>query len=586
MGKVSTDVIMQEVWSHLVSDFRTLLKTQSYAAQYKTALDVGISNFRLASFPGRMAVSPLLYKCDYQLETLFKRYRFQNDMYSQRELETTSWEKFQQTQLRLDTPIVETPFLNVVLRNARKIAKEILGEYDLEEHMSRCAFGKRACVGTGYGDSNLHIKLSRPLTGSIEHIRWFKEYLKTDTLLLDTIKEAQGKTKPSFRICRELKMTLVPKSYKALRSVMPDTLCGSFYTRGLGEVLALRLKSAGLNIRTLQERHGILAQRSSVRGHLVTADLSAASDSITTWLLRRVLPGPWYRVVTHGRIPFIRYKRSSLRMNTVLTMGLGHTFPLQTLIFYSLLESIRRLKSIRTKCSVYGDDLIYPKGIHNLVRYVFPRINLNLNGDKTYAETPFRESCGSDYYRGVDVRPFNPEGEHRLLGRLYLGQFLYKLYNGISRRWTAGEIPATLNYLYNAIITHCGECFVVPPHFPDTSGVKFGPHVPVRYTDLTFAPDVQSCTFNYVKTNSGRRRVRTQRCYYWEWLRQRSTGDTLSPYSDLGDVPALFWAKKVRFHKGKKRVTLIPMTSDKRSSHVNKSCAEHDLFYASPVLRL
>lgn len=586
MKTYNTDDTMKETWCHLAADFRALLNTASYAKDKESLLLESVAGFRASGFPGRMAASPKLFKCDYQLEALFKRYRFENDAYSESELRSMSWKKFLDTQCRLAQGVSETPLLNKVIREARVIAKEILGDYDPEEHANLCAFGKRACVGTRYIDSNLHIKLSKPITGSQKHIWWFKQHLKGDALLREAILDAQNRKRVLYKVCQSLTLTLVPKSYKSLRSIMPDTLIGSFYTRGLGRVLALRLKRVGLDIRHLQSVHGIKAEKSSKTLVNVTADLSAASDSISLWLLRRVLPDKWFKVLLFGRIPHINYEGATVRMQTILTMGLGHTFPLQTLIFYSLTESIRRIMNVRGKCSVYGDDLIYPRGIHKLVSYVFPRVYLQLNTDKTYANVHFRESCGSDYYRGVAVRPFCPEGQHQRLTGLQYAQFLYKLYNGLLRRWEYREIPLTLNYIYALIVRRCGECFVVPPHFPDDAGLKFAPMVPLRYTELIYDQSYQSCKYEFLRIVTGRRKVESQICYYWEWLRNRYSEEPLDPYTELSDVPSLHWARKIRYKKGVRSVTLIPFTVDKRQKVVTKSCAVCDSFYASPSLRI
>lgn len=564
----STDECMRKLYIHLVSDFRTRFGQQYAAAPLGAFLSGGIKMLRGYAFPSRCCVSPDIFKADYQLEALFKRYRFKDDVYTDQELLDMAKEKFLGTQVRLAKGFTVTPLIHQVLVEARRFAKDILGEYSVEEHRALCQFGKRACVGTGFAESTLDVKLSKPLTGSQEHIRWFKNYLNTDELLRDAIKEASGKRRPSYRVCDTLTMSHVPKSFKALRGIIPDTLLGSFYTNGLGKLLSKRLRSAGLDIRVLQQRHGILAQKNSRTRKFVTADLSAASDSLTPHLLRRVLPLPWYRAAVYGRIPHIDLLGDRVRMETVLTMGLGHTFPLQTLVFYCLLKAIGRLALGRdVYVSVYGDDLIYPRKIHRYVAAIFPKVGLLLNGDKTYVEDYFRESCGSDFYRGSDVRPFSPEGEYQLKHGLHYGQFLYKILNGLRRRWDASQIPRTIEFLKCEIILHVGEILYVPPSFPDTSGYKVFEH-DGAYLCAYHEPDRNTFSnrFTFIQQRNKRRESLSQCCYYWEWLRERSHIEIAHDYSDPSDTPILMVKNYYKWRKGKKIVVrVVAQTVDKRS---------------------
>jgi hypothetical protein len=570
---------MTKIFVRLVSDFRRTLGNGYAEAPLRAMLYGGIKGYREYVFPSRCTVSPFLFKRDYQLQTFFKRYRYEKDVYTDQELLGMSIDKFMDTQVRLDSGIHESPLINMVMRGARVVCKEILADYSLSEHQELCRFGKRACVGTTFSESYLDEKLRKPLSGSLPHIRWFKSYLKTDDLLRRAIVEASGKKRPVFAMCDTLTVSHVPKSFNALRAICPDTLLGSFYTAGIGRMISDRLASAGLNIRVLQQRHGVLAMRSSLDRRNVTADLSAASDSLTGPLLMKVLPLPWYRAIMFGRIPHISLGGQRIRMNTVLTMGLGHTFPLQTLVFYSLLESIRRLAGVSGRISVYGDDLIYPRKMHRYVSRIFPQLQLILNEDKTFVRDHFRESCGSDFYRGCDVRPFNMEGVGRHLSGTSLEQFLYKIYNGLLRRWTPEEIPGTIEYLTQELILRCDRVLVVPPDFPVDSGVRS-----VAYEGQHFYAELQPCYpyhsvwFHYLKSENGRRRALSQCCYYWETLRKNSAAEELDKYALFSDEPILIWKQVRTKHGNTVSSKLVPQTVDKRRGVISYSRASSSAF--------
>lgn len=542
----STDETMRQLWFHLVKDFRTSHGLE-YATNASTAFqNGGIKGFRAYKWPARCQAPPYLFKTEAQLENLFKRYRFEEDVFSDDELLIMAKEKFIATQERIARPLQITPIVFKVLQKARHIIRVILGEYDAEEHMASCRFGKRACAKVPYSRSYLDLKFGAPLTGSQEHIAWFKNYLHSDQLLSEVIAQCQGLPEPRYEMCETLTLSFVPKSYKSLRSIKPPTLIGSFYTYGLGRVLQDRLLKVGLDIRRLQRRHGRLVKSNSLTRQLVTADLSAASDSLTRELLRRLLPSAWYRACMLGVVPNVKLGISSVRLQSVATMGDGHTFPLQTLIFYSILCAIGELVGVGgTHVSVYGDDLIYPRSFHKYVAGIFPKLHLVLNNDKTFVHDFFRESCGSDCYHGIDVRPFQYEGRSQHLSRQPYAVFLYKLYNGLTLRWCEEEIPQTLAYLRSEICSSQDCILQVPPSFPDGAGLKTTQIIKGGfYSPIVYAKSTHTWVFNYLHVCADFRVVESQYPYYWERLRAsvKDCEVELDPW-DQGDEPVLRWRK-------------------------------------------
>jgi len=545
-----TDVTMAKLWVHLVRDFRTFIGQDYNARVLALFKNNGVKALRDFTWPTRMNCSPILFKCEYQLESLFKRYRFKDDKFSDSDLIDGALEKFTKCQERVASPMQTDLLTKLWLKRARKICNSILGSYDLEEHYKSCRFGKRACVGTAYKNSYLDFKLTRELTGSAEHIQWFSKYIETDLTLKRFLLSQSDGLSPRYKVCNQLTLALVPKSYKSYRTILKNTLLGSFYTYGLGRVIQTRLKSIGLDITRLQEQHGRLAQVSSRTKRLATADLSAASDSISRELLSMILPRKWYHAVMHGSIPTVKVGTDTLRMSSVITMGMGHTFPLQTLIFYCLIKAIGELKGeSRTFVSVYGDDLIYPSRLHRYVKVLFPRVHLNLNGDKTYVQDFFRESCGSDYYHGFDVRPFSYRGEHQLLGKLKYASFLYQLLNGLRRRWDEVEIPQAIDYLLTELYLTQHEVYQVPPSFPDGSGYKVVTPLRNQYfwSQVLYSRDTFSYTFKYIRDIAKKRPVLSTEPYYWERMRSSQIENACNDTWDLAiDEPVIHWERTKR----------------------------------------
>lgn len=559
----STDATMKKVWLHLSEDFRALIGHQVCWHPTKFIEDGDIPGFRSYVWPDRLNASPMLFKTEYQLENLFKRYRFSDDMFTQEELEVKTDNSFVKTQERICGPLTVTSLVFKVLQEARKIAKAILGEYSEEEHMEACRFGKRACKGSSYARSYLDLKLSsNTLTGSMEHIEWMESYLETDHLLRQILVRSDDPLGyPPYSSIDCLETTNVPKSFKALRKIMPNSLIGSFYTYGLGKVIEKRLReNSPINISKQQDRHGRWIRKYSMDRSHVTVDLSAASDSPIYELLAWIIPRAWMKVLKRGRISHCQMNGKQMYLRSFMTMGIGFTFPVETLLFYALLKAIANLSGVRGRISAYGDDLIYPRKMHDIVKYVFPKLHIQINQEKSYVSSHFRESCGHDYYRGVDVRPFQPEGEASELKSLPYQQFLYKLINGLRRRWEPEEIPTTMHYLLTTLAVASGRVYIVPPSFPDESGFKMDDYdrrlFQKRHWEIPFSPvyfcndpgdeRYQNYVFKYLRRESDDRSVLHLAPYYWESLRLGSMKiEQVNPFDDPRDAHVITW-KQVR----------------------------------------
>lgn len=427
------------------------------------------------------------FKQAYQLSAFLKRYRFDNDLFTDAQLELASEEKFLAGQERLrslDLTAI-TPWAKGILSRSKVWIKSVLGEYDAEYVQTHGRFSTKTTVGVKLRDAAEAKRWHIPMTGSAQHVNDFASALSEDELAYI------GAQSPDeslwFHMPDALKLVFVPKTHKSLRAIMPNTSIGSRQTDGQGKLLRERLRGSGIDLASLQERNKELARRGSIDGTLVTVDQSAASDNITVDLVKLLLPSDWFENLSRGRIGTYTLPSGARVENspTFGTMGIGFTFPLQTLIFQSLVEGLSMgLRWPRGVVSVYGDDMIFGREYYPFFKLLCRDIGLEVNVEKTYTEGPFRESCGGDYYRGLDVRPFSPE---RLDGCEVCGKrlesFLYKLLNGFLRRWHHLEIPTVVSYLTRLLST-LPSVNVVPPSYGDRSGIKWGsPEAPFGLTN-------------------------------------------------------------------------------------------------------
>jgi hypothetical protein len=233
--------------------FRCLLSDSRAALGFSIAPDLS----RLSTAEARDYIFPSMFcwnnaytlKWHYQLSSLWQRYRFKDEPLDDKQLDKVTMEKFRNNLVRVASIELDHPLVSSVVRKAREICHRILGEFPVGELNEVCKFGSRSTVGNPLAKSYLDLKLAGPITGSCSQLRWFyDEYLKTDLLLCEIV----GKSEP-IKV-DYLKVALVPKSYKIKRPILPNTLIGNFHSAGVGELMIERLKSAGLDIRRLQNK--------------------------------------------------------------------------------------------------------------------------------------------------------------------------------------------------------------------------------------------------------------------------------------------------------------------------------------------
>lgn len=555
----STDRVMKKLWFCLEHD---AISNNGHAVstRYRELLTADrMQEFRERQWPPLRQLDVYTAKWHIQLANLFKRYRFSSDVYTDDELGDMAIEKLMADQERLGVPPVVGQSLYLVLQEARKIVTKILGDYDLGEHVESCEFGMR---------SNRHVPLSKShlcdkvgtLSGTKQQNIWFhKNVMEGDEILSSAHRKSAARRLKLKRVrkdtiytqIRALRLAKVPKKWDALRTMMPDSVVGGFISNGLGRMMEKRLKKgADIDLSVQQVRHRKWARSASRTRKLVTADVRSASDSYVWWLLRRLLPSKWYNVVKLCGYRYLYLEDSTgqchrCNLQSAMSMGLGHTFPLQTLLFYSLLTAVQNLTEQKGRISVFGDDLIYPRTIHRYVEKILPSLGFILNTEKTFVNSFFRESCGGDYLHGVDVRPFQPEGQTSELTRKRYEAFCYKLINGLRERWDECEINTALQMLYREVLRVNHEILAVPSSFPAHAGVLCG--MKTTKAEIGIFPwaypqwdvDLQCSKVKFLSQEPDYSyRVLEEDIYYWSKLRPTNYPVVELPWT-LANIPSL-----------------------------------------------
>lgn len=544
----SPDRAAQQINNALLRDFRRV-EGPNFCRGWdiRSLSEIGLR--RAVLLPALGEIPVCRFKAYQQMSSLLKRHIFETEASTGAiALAQLSFQDFFGNQMRLAEHqwIPRSTSTHLVLQEARKIAKRILGPVDMDAIESEMRFGKRAMLGYRLGESYLDTVIVPQPTLPPALVPWLKDHVR------DPMSRRLIPFKGEHSIADYLELSSVPKSWKIKRIITPLTPWGLYFSHGLGGTIVHALKSAGLDIKRLQVKHQALAKRFSVCRSHVTADLSKASDSITIALLMAILPRAWFhllRKILHTTVHLVNTDDTvKYHAMSVLPMGNGATFPIETLIFYCLIRAVGNLLKKSGTYSVYGDDLIYPRKIHTHVLITFEKLGIKINRDKTFCESFFRESCGGDYYHGSDVRPaMLPEHDGARLTKSGYIAWLYKSYNALQRRWSMEfQLQETGKWILMEISSLSRWIFQVPPSYTDTAGIKtesvkkciYWPWAKVRlvpsdsHVPKKLPPDVKvwEKSFSALGTVApSKREVTSEAVYYWDRLRKSHFKSTMTP---------------------------------------------------------
>lgn len=259
------------------------------------------------------------------------------------------------------------------------------------------SLGVEDCISLILSDPRWRGVLEDELRTELDVPKWVPFF--THALIMDKVIHLDD----SNRIC------LVPKDANTDRTIAAEPTLNVMLQLGVDAYIRRRLRRWGIDLNTVS-RNTRLASRGSRGSPLVTVDLSSASDTISLRVVQMLLPPEWYRYLVRLRAPYGKLPDGTVtRYGKISSMGNGYTFVLETLIFASVIIGVcHRFYHGRVPydlIAVYGDDLVYPAAVHNEVAAVLTLLGFTINSEKTFVEGPFRESCGTDWFEGNNIRP-------------------------------------------------------------------------------------------------------------------------------------------------------------------------------------
>lgn len=218
------------------------------------------------------------------------------------------------------------------------------------------------------------------------------------------------------------KLITVPKNSTSRRTITIEPLVKQFAQQGLNGALRDSISRCGILRNSLaltdQSLNQKLALEGSIHANWATLDLKSASDLLSLRLVDQVFGhhGQFYDHMLDSRSDQIEHANVVGPLYKFAGMGNALTFPVQSVCFailcYAAISDYEGLKptywSIRRASRhvrVYGDDIIVSTRYARKVVEWIEGAGLKINTDKSFLEGNFRESCGLDAFKGVDITP-------------------------------------------------------------------------------------------------------------------------------------------------------------------------------------
>ena len=172
-----------------------------------------------------------------------------------------------------------------------------------------------------------------------------------------------------------------------------------------------------------QTRNQELCRVASRTGTLATLDLSSASDRVSCHFV-----GQLFRSNMNLLAALRSTRTQSITQSLVddlpgviplkkfSTMGNACTFPVESIGFLAVVlaaiatqrkleVTTKSLIALTDEVAVFGDDLVIPADCRELICKALEVFHFKVNLSKSFWNGNFRESCGLDAYRGVDITP-------------------------------------------------------------------------------------------------------------------------------------------------------------------------------------
>lgn len=310
-----------------------------------------------------------------------------------------------------------------ILDKARGFIHRVLGSFSWDAAVKYCGFGPGASVGVSRRDAHAIRKIGSETASTVTGLCvplvhtywWYNPHSRPPAPM--------GKQPDHIvAVVRGCQWATVPKDIERDRSKCDEPKWNMFFQKGIGGLIRDRIRMRlGIDLNTLDRTNREYARESSLSGEYATLDVSGASDSISLRLCELLLPEDWMLEINRTRSAIVSIDGRLLPLEKVSSMGNGFTWELESLIFLALAWASCPSTKRRPGRDVmaYGDDIIVPAVAAPQVIETLTFCGFTMNRGKSFADGPFRESCGGDYFKGHDITPFRISREVSSITELF-----------------------------------------------------------------------------------------------------------------------------------------------------------------------
>jgi hypothetical protein len=368
----------------------------------------------------------------------------------------------------------DSPLIDHLRRDFERLAfSGPLLHFDIEKLSDYIRLGPGASSGTR--EKSYFGKLSRSCVTYCNNLQlaFFKTVMSSTPLA--NLAESKRHSKFGVRKVVGSNLTCVAKDVNISRLVCTEPMAAMAIQLAIKDTFETRLRSIfGIDLAVQPSINRTLAQKGSIDQTWATIDLKSASDCISLRLMQEILPAYLLELLQEARSPSVKIGREQVLLHMISTMGNGFTFPLQTFLFASVVSYVYKRMCIKASVNVFGDDIVVPTECYDEVCACLVSLGLIVNADKSFHRGPFRESCGGDYYRGLNVR-----GVYiKVLAHPSDFCLAYNLLDAWSKRLGI-SLTRTLQWLRDQVPSG----FSVPDWESDRAGLKDGTIRPSSYSN-------------------------------------------------------------------------------------------------------
>lgn len=359
----------------------------------------------------------------------------------------------------------EDPQRDRLLATARGLVARVLNNVDPRDIRPSHGKGSTACRTKDH-EKYHKLRYYRKLDDYFSYSEYF---FFSSSHLIDEL----GKLESSEERDPMARVVFVPKDSRGPRVISCEPAELLFIQQGLMNLLYETIENHHLTRGRVnfasQEVNRDLARQSSIDGVYATLDLSEASDRVSLELVRRIFPTNWFEALDACRSEETLLPDGTvMRMHKFAPMGSSCCFPVEALCFWALVQAKMIHLRCESECFIYGDDIIVEASHSSSIMEAIESVGLKVNREKSFCYGPFRESCGGEYYQGVDVTPirvrnFLSKSHTSVLTGADLCNEIIAKFGYLDSRLLIQEIECALEYAYPRSEMQLPCCILTDP---------------------------------------------------------------------------------------------------------------------------